>query len=40
LVEITPTAWIVREHNGRKTSYELRRDEYPKAWPVLGVFRP
>jgi hypothetical protein len=40
LVEITPTAWIVCEHNGRKTNYELRRDEYPKAWPVLGVFRP
>lgn len=39
LVRITPTAWIVCEHGGRKTPYELSRDEYPKAWVIVTVHK-
>lgn len=39
LVRITPKTWVVREHNGRKTDYELSRADFTKAWVVIGVLR-
>lgn len=40
LVDILPSAWLVREYNGRKTNYELSFADYPQAWPVGTVIRP
>lgn len=39
LVRIEATAWIVREHRGRKTDYELLFTAFPAAWPVVGVIK-
>lgn len=39
LVKITAAAWIVSEHNGRKSDYELPRSEFPQAWPIVGIIK-
>lgn len=39
LVRITAAAWIVREHCGRKTDYELLHSEFPQAWPIVGIIK-
>lgn len=40
LVDIKANSWLVCEHNGRKTPYELTFADYPAAWPVVAVIKP